>query len=73
MPLPDSCADAVVASASWHWMDPVPALHEVARVLVPGGILGALWSGPDPEGPFLAQARALLAEQSQGRGDSAAE
>jgi len=70
MPLPDSCADAVVASASWHWMDPVPALHEVARVLVPGGILGALWSGPDPEGPFLAQARTLLAEQSQDRGDS---
>jgi len=70
MPIPDSCADAVLASASWHWMDPVPALHEVARVLVPGGILGALWSGPDPEGPFLAQAQTLLAEQSRRGHDS---
>jgi SAM-dependent methyltransferase len=60
MPLPDGSVDAVVASSSWHWMDPVPTLHEVARVLVPGGTLAALWSGPDPESPFLAQAQALL-------------
>ncbi|MGD0747381.1 MAG: class I SAM-dependent methyltransferase [Acidimicrobiales bacterium] len=60
MPLPDASADAVVASSSWHWMDPVPTLHEVGRVLVPGGTLGALWSGPDPESPFMTQARDLL-------------
>ena len=51
MPLPDHCADAVLASSSWHWMDPVPTLREVGRVLVPGGTLGVLWSGPDPDGP----------------------
>jgi SAM-dependent methyltransferase len=67
MPLPDSCAEAVLASSSWHWVDPIPALHEVGRVLVPGGILGALWSGPDPQGPFITQAQALLADRSQGR------
>jgi SAM-dependent methyltransferase len=61
IPLPDGSVDAVLASSSWHWMDLVPTLHEVARVLVPGGILGAMWSGPDPEGPFLVQAQALLA------------
>ena len=61
MPIPDSCADAVLASSSWHWMDLVPTLREVGRVLVPGGTLGALWSGPDPDGPFLVQAQALLA------------
>jgi SAM-dependent methyltransferase len=60
MPLPDASADAVIASSSWHWMDPVPTLTEVARVLVPGGTLAAVWSGPDPESPFLAQAQALL-------------
>ena len=65
IPIPDSSADAVLASSSWHWMDLVPTLHEVSRVLVPGGILGALWSGPDPEGPFLVQAQAVLAGQSQ--------
>jgi SAM-dependent methyltransferase len=64
MPLPDGCADAVLASSSWHWVDLVPALHEVGRVLVPGGILGAVWGGPDPEGPFIVQARALLAGRS---------
>jgi SAM-dependent methyltransferase len=62
MPLPDASADAVIASSSWHWMDPVPTLTEVARVLLPGGTLAAVWSGPDPESPFLAQAQALLKE-----------
>ncbi len=61
IPLPDACVDAVIASSSWHWMEPVAALNEVGRVLVPRGVLGALWSGPDPDGPFLARARALLA------------
>ncbi len=70
IPLPDGVADAVLASSSWHWMDLVPTLHEVARVLVPGGTLGVVWSGPDPEGPFVAQARALMAGQ---RGDGHAE
>jgi hypothetical protein len=41
-------------------MDPVPTLHEVGRVLVPGGILGALWSGPDPDSALMAQARVLF-------------
>jgi SAM-dependent methyltransferase len=71
MPIPDGSVDAVVASSSWHWMDPVPTLREVARVLVPGGTLGVLWSGPDPDGPFLAQVRAVLAEQSSGGAGSA--
>jgi SAM-dependent methyltransferase len=65
MPLPDGTVDAVLASSSWHWVDPQRALPEVARVLVPGGILGAIWSGPDPEGAFLSQAQALLADRSR--------
>jgi SAM-dependent methyltransferase len=71
MPLPDSSVDAVVASSSWHWMDLIPTLHEVARILVPGGTLGALWSGPDPEGPFLVQAQTLLAGQSTAGSEAA--
>ena len=66
MPLPDGWADAVVASTSWHWMDVVPTLHEVRRVLVPGGVLGALWTGPDRDGPFLVEARKLLSSRSSG-------
>src|SRR5207253_2858226 len=71
MPLPDGYADAVLASSSWHWMDPIPTLHEVGRILVPGGILAALWSGPDPDGPFMVEARALLAERSRGQAGAA--
>jgi SAM-dependent methyltransferase len=70
IPLPDHVAAAVLASSSWHWMDPVPTLHEVARVLQPGGRLGAIWSGPDPDGALLVQARELL---SQGNAPSSGE
>lgn len=62
MPIPDESVNALLASSSWHWMDPIPALHEVARVLVPGGTFGALWGGPDPDGPFIKQARELLSD-----------
>lgn len=60
LPLGDAAADGVLASSSWHWMEVAPTLREVRRVLKPGGFLGAMWSGPDPEGAFVAQARALL-------------
>jgi SAM-dependent methyltransferase len=60
IPLADSTAQAVLASSSWHWMDPAATLKEVARVLVTGGVLGALWSGPDPQDPLIVQARSLL-------------
>ena len=51
--LETSSVDAVFASSWWHWMDPDLALQEAARVLVPGGTLGVVWAGPDPEGPFV--------------------
>ena len=60
MPLDDGSADTIIASTSWHWMDPNRTLKEVARILVPGGCLGALWTGPDPDGPFLSQAQAII-------------
>jgi SAM-dependent methyltransferase len=60
MPIPNGHVEAIIAATSWHWMDPIPTLSESARVLVPGGILGAIWIGPDPEGAFLKQASSLL-------------
>jgi SAM-dependent methyltransferase len=72
MPLETSSVDAVLASSSWHWMDADRALQEAARVLAPGGTLGVVWAGPDPDGPFVSQAQALLSEASSGRGGSGA-
>lgn len=68
MPLADGCADAVIASTSWHWMDPASTLAEAARVLAPGGFLGALWTGADPDGPFLSEARSRIARTGPGGG-----
>jgi SAM-dependent methyltransferase len=62
LPLVDHCADVVLASSSWHWMAVEPTLLEVRRVLRSGGFLGALWSGPDPEGSFVAEAQGLISQ-----------
>jgi SAM-dependent methyltransferase len=71
IPLPDSSVDGVLASSSWHWMDTVPTLVEIARVLVPGGTVSAMWSGPDPDSGLVAQAQALLAgDDGSGGGDA---
>jgi SAM-dependent methyltransferase len=68
MPLGDASTDGVIASTSWHWMEPVRTLAEVARVLVPGGVLGALWTAPDPDGAFLAEARDHVARSARDGG-----
>ena len=57
IPLPDASVDAVVASSSWHWMDPVPTLLEVGRVLVPGGVAGRRVVGARPRCRLIAQAQ----------------
>lgn len=66
VPIDTSSVDVVLASSSWHWMEPDQTLHEAARVLVPGGTLGVVWTGPDPEGPFITQAQTMLGEMSSG-------
>ncbi len=60
LPVADASVDAIVASSSWHWIDPVAGLAEAGRVLVPGGAMAALWTGPDPDGAFIQQAAAVL-------------
>lgn len=57
IPLPDASVDAVLAATSWHWMDPAATLSEVARVLVPGGVLGVMWTGADPKGSAVNKAK----------------
>src|SRR5262245_56573976 len=47
IPLPSASVDAVVVGQAFHWFDRDRALDEIARVLRPGGGLGALWNGED--------------------------
>lgn len=54
IPLPDGSVDAVLCGQSLHWFDLPRALPEIARVLVPGGTLGALWNSDDDRVEWVA-------------------
>ena len=71
LPLADGTVDGVVASSSWHWMDPAIAGADVARVLRVGGVFGLLWSGPDRRVEWVADL--LGRRRSQEWGDGAAQ
>lgn len=48
IPVPDESVDAVTVAQAFHWFDRDPACAEIARALVPGGVLGLLWNHSDP-------------------------
>jgi SAM-dependent methyltransferase len=54
IPLPDASVHAVVCGQSLHWFNLERALPEIARVLVPGGVLGALWNSDDDRVEWVA-------------------
>jgi SAM-dependent methyltransferase len=54
IPLPGASVDAVLCGQSLHWFDLPRALPEIARVLVPGGTLGALWNSDDDRVAWVA-------------------
>lgn len=40
--LEDLCADGVICSQSFHWMEPKSTLREINRILKPGGVFAAI-------------------------------
>jgi SAM-dependent methyltransferase len=57
IPLADGSVDAVLCGQSMHWFDMSRAVPEIARVLVPGGVLGALWNSDDDSVEWVAGLR----------------
>ncbi|MGH3245059.1 MAG: class I SAM-dependent methyltransferase [Trebonia sp.] len=57
IPLPDASVDAVICGQAMHWFDMSRALPEIARVLVRGGALAAVWNGDDDRVPWVAGMR----------------
>lgn len=60
MPLPDASLDAVTFGQAWHWVDPVPASREVARVLRSGGVLGLIWNVRDERVDWVERLTAIM-------------
>ncbi len=55
VPLPDGCADAVVAAQAFHWFRGEEALAEFHRLLRHGGRLGLIWNRRDETVDWVAR------------------
>ncbi|KQP97646.1 MULTISPECIES: class I SAM-dependent methyltransferase [unclassified Rathayibacter] len=53
LPLADASAELMTAAQSWHWVDAERASAEVARVLVPEGMLALVWNIRDESVPWV--------------------
>ena len=60
IPLPNASADALVVGQAFHWFDAAVALPEIARVLVPDGVLGLLWNLRDESEPWVLELSRIL-------------
>ena len=69
IPLPDESVDAIVIAQAWHWVDPVRASVETARVLRPGGRLGLTWNIRDTATPWMAELEELLRRHGESDDD----
>jgi SAM-dependent methyltransferase len=71
IPLPDRSVDAVLCGQSLHWFNLSRALPEIARVLVPGGTLAALWNSDDDRVPWVAGLQEAAEGTSRRRSEAA--
>jgi len=67
LPLHSSKIDAVVAAQAFHWFDIPRAMHEMHRVLRPGGAVGLLWNVRDESVDWIHQ-ETLIMDRYDNRG-----
>ncbi len=60
LPLEDSSVDLLTYGQSWHWVDPVRACAEAARVLRPEGVLGLIWNIRDESVDWVAELTEII-------------
>jgi ubiquinone/menaquinone biosynthesis C-methylase UbiE len=65
LPLPDASVDAVTYAQAWHWVDPLAASLEAARVLRPGGVLGLAWNLRRSDNPLGAGLQELIGDEDR--------
>jgi SAM-dependent methyltransferase len=70
IPLPDASVDAVMSGNAMHWFDMDVAGPEIARILVPGGILAGLWNVVDNRVVWVAGLERVSASAAIGPRDT---
>ena len=60
IPLAAASVDAVVCAQSFHWFATAEALHEIHRVLTPGGAFGLIWNVRDETVPWVAALTGIM-------------
>jgi SAM-dependent methyltransferase len=61
IPVPDGSIDLVTVAQAFHWFDADAAAREIARVLKPGGGLGAIWNVRDESVEWIGMISELIA------------
>jgi SAM-dependent methyltransferase len=60
IPMDNASVDAVVCAQCFHWFATPEALHEIHRVLKPGGALGLIWNDRDERVEWVAALNGIM-------------